>query len=55
MKTLAIYLDSVLKKKYSNPGADIITVLAGLDDVDAIFEDFVHILDEVVRKGRTGA
>jgi hypothetical protein len=48
-------LDSILNKRYSNPGADIITVLAGLDDVDVIIEEFVRTLDEVIRKGRTGA
>jgi len=52
-KTLAIFLENILNKRYGNPGADIITVLAGLDDVDVIFADFVAVLDEVIRAGKS--
>ena len=50
-----MFLDAVLNKRYGNPGADIITVLAGLDDVDAIFSDFVAVLDEIIGTGKTSA
>jgi hypothetical protein len=49
---LIVFLDAVLNKRYGNPGADIITVLAGLDDVDAILSDFVAVLDETIRAGK---
>ena len=37
----------------SNPSADIIEVLAGLDDVDAVFTELVTCLDQAIRDGRT--
>lgn len=38
-------------KKYTNPSSDIITVLAGLDEVDQVFTDFVAVLDKIIRSG----
>ncbi|POS70049.1 hypothetical protein DHEL01_v211557 [Diaporthe helianthi] len=52
LDTLSIFLSAVLSKKYTNPSSDIITVLAGLDHVDAAFTDFVGSLDQIVRNGR---
>jgi hypothetical protein len=52
-QTLSIFLSAVLSKKYTNPSSDIITVLAGLDHVDAVFTDFVGSLDHIVRNGRS--
>jgi len=52
---LIVFLDAVLNKRYGNPGADIMTVLAGLDDVDVIFSDFVAVLDEIVGTGKKSA
>jgi hypothetical protein len=46
-------LASVLPKKYTNPSSDIIDVLAGLDEVDAVFTDFVAALDVNIKTGRT--
>lgn len=44
----------VLAKKYLNPSSDIIEVLAGLDNVDAVFNSLVDTLDVVMKDGRTG-
>jgi hypothetical protein len=52
-KTITAFLASVLPKKYNNPSSDIINVLAGLDQVDAVFTEFVAALDVTVRTGRT--
>lgn len=43
-----------LAKKYTNPSSDIIEVLAGLDNVDAVFTELVTTLDHVIKDGRTG-
>lgn len=42
----------ILAKSYSNPNSDIIEVLAGLDNVDAVFTDLVTALDAVIKDGR---
>lgn len=42
-----------LAKKYTNPTADIIEVLAGLDKVDAVFTDLVTALELAIKDGRT--
>lgn len=46
-----VFLACVLKKKYTNPSSDVITVLAGLDEVDHVISDFVSMLDGIIRKG----
>lgn len=51
-KTVTAFLACVLRKKYTNPSSDIINVLAGLDQVDAVFTDFVATLDVTIRTGR---
>lgn len=43
----------LLAKKYTNPSSDIIEVLAGLDNVDAVFTDLVTALDHAIKDGRT--
>lgn len=53
MQTLSTFLVSILSKKYTNPSSDIITVLAGLDTIDAVFTDFVGSLDYIIRNGKT--
>lgn len=53
-QTLSTFLSAVLSKKYTNPSSDIITVLAGLDHVDAVFTDFVGSLDYIIRNGKSG-
>lgn len=42
-----------MAKKYTNPSSDIIEVLAGLDNVDAVFTELVTALDQVIKDGRT--
>lgn len=52
-QTITAFLTSVLSKKYTNASSDIINVLAGLDEVDAVFTDFVAALDVTIRTGRS--
>ncbi|OKL60019.1 hypothetical protein UA08_04770 [Talaromyces atroroseus] len=52
LETLTIFLGSILVKKYTNPSSDIITALAGLDEVDQVFTDFVVMLDKTIRGGK---
>lgn len=52
-QTLTIFLTSILGKKYTNPSSDVITVLAGLDEVDHVISDFVAVLDGIIRNGKT--
>lgn len=42
----------MLSKKYTNPSSDILSVLAGLDDADAVLSDLVAALDNIIRSGR---
>ncbi|KAI0182130.1 DUF1741-domain-containing protein [Hypoxylon sp. FL1284] len=53
LETLTTFFSAVLRKKYTNPSSDIIAVLAGLDQVDTIFTDFVGALDTIIRNGKT--
>lgn len=50
-QTLSVFLTSVLSKKYTNPSSDVITVLAGLDEVDHVISEFVSVLDVIIRNG----
>lgn len=43
-----------MTKKYTNPSPDTIAVLAGLDQVDTVFSDFVAVLDNAIRNGKDG-
>jgi len=52
-QTLTVFLESVLNKKFSSPSSDIISVLAGLEGVDATFAEFAVALDLTIRDGRT--
>lgn len=49
---MSTFLSSVLSKKYTNPSSDIITILAGLDQIDALFTDFVGSLDFIIRNDK---
>ena len=49
---MTVFLDAALAKKYTNPSSDIISVLAGLNDADAVMTDFVATLDTAIRNGR---
>jgi hypothetical protein len=50
-QTLTVFLTSILSKKYTNPSSDVITVLAGLDEVDHVISNFVVVLDRIIRNG----
>ncbi|KAL8762373.1 MAG: hypothetical protein Q9194_007560, partial [Teloschistes cf. exilis] len=50
-QTLTVFLGVVLAKRYTNPSSEIITVLAGLDEVDVVFLDFANAIENVVRSG----
>lgn len=50
---MTVFLDAALSKKYTNPSSDILSILAGLHDADAVMSDFVATLDTVIRNGRT--
>ncbi|KAF2258639.1 DUF1741-domain-containing protein [Lojkania enalia] len=52
LETLTIFLDGALSKRYTNPSSDILSVLAGLHDADAVLSDFVAALDTTIRSGR---
>ncbi|CAN9414714.1 unnamed protein product [Alternaria alternata] len=52
LETLTVFLDAALTKKYTNPSSDIISVLTGLNDADAVMTDFVATLDTAIRGGR---
>ncbi|KAJ5908822.1 hypothetical protein N7495_001504 [Penicillium taxi] len=51
LDTLSIFLTSILSKKYTNPSSDVITVLAGLNNVDRVISEFVAVLDRIIRNG----
>lgn len=53
MQTLTVFLGAVLAKKFMNPSSDVITVLAGLDEVDAVFFDFANAIETTLRTGRS--
>ncbi|PYI02205.1 DUF1741-domain-containing protein [Aspergillus sclerotiicarbonarius CBS 121057] len=53
LETLTVFLACVLKKKYTNPSSDVITVLAGLDEVDHVTSNFVAVLDGIIRNGNS--
>lgn len=50
---MTVFLDAALSKKYTNPSSDILSILAGLHDADAVMSDFVATLDTVIRNGRS--
>ena len=53
VQTLTVFLGAVLAKRFTNPSSDIITVLAGLDEVDAVFFDFENAVENILRTGRS--
>ena len=52
-QTLTAFLGGVLSKRYTNPSSDVITVLAGLNDVDYLISEFVNAIDGILKNGRT--
>ncbi len=53
-QTLTVFLSVVLSRRYTNPSSEIITVLAGLDEVDACFLDFVDAIENAIRSDGSG-
>ncbi|RKF62282.1 UPF0588 membrane protein C20F10.02c [Erysiphe neolycopersici] len=53
LETCTALMAAVFRKKYTNPSSDVIDVLAGLDQVDTVFTDFVTALDNTIRNGRS--
>ncbi|KAI4730114.1 DUF1741-domain-containing protein [Aureobasidium sp. EXF-10728] len=53
VSNLTVFLTKVFSKKYTNPSSDIIEVLAGLDNVDTVFNDLVTVLDTTISSGKT--
>ena len=53
-KTLIVFLGVVFSKKYTNPSSDIITVIAGLDEVDAVMSDFANAIEHQLKSGASG-
>nr|POE54160.1 upf0588 membrane protein [Quercus suber] len=53
LDTLTVFFAVVLAKKYAAPSADIIEVLAGLDNVDSVFTELVAALDLAIKDGRS--
>ncbi|PGH27270.1 hypothetical protein AJ80_00980 [Polytolypa hystricis UAMH7299] len=51
LETLRTFLGGVLTKKYTNPSSDIISVLAGIDEVDRVISGLVTTLDAIIRNG----
>lgn len=50
---MTVFFAVVLGKKYMNPSSDIIEVLAGLDNVDTVFNALVETLEDAITNGRT--
>lgn len=43
-----------MTKRYTNPSADIISVVAGLDEVDSVFSDFANAIEISIRTSKSG-
>ena len=54
LQTLTVFLGVILAKRYTNPSADIIMVLAGLDEVDAVFFEFANAIEGIVKTAGSG-
>lgn len=52
-QTLTVFLGVTLAKRYTNPSSDTITVIAGLDEVDAVFSEFANVIEQCIRAGRS--
>ncbi|KAI9812386.1 MAG: hypothetical protein M1832_000421 [Thelocarpon impressellum] len=52
LDTLTAFLGGVLAKRYTDTSTDVINVLAGLDQADAVFTEFVGCLENTIKNGR---
>ncbi|KAG5977859.1 hypothetical protein E4U55_006482 [Claviceps digitariae] len=55
LDSLSTFFSCLLSKKYPHPSSDIITVLAGLDHIDAVFTDFTNTFDSIIRNGESSS
>ncbi|KAL6717604.1 hypothetical protein ACLMJK_005519 [Lecanora helva] len=51
LDTLTVFLSIILAKRFTNPSSDMISVLAGLDEVDAVFLEFANAIENIIRAG----
>ncbi|KAF9770940.1 hypothetical protein IL306_011412 [Fusarium sp. DS 682] len=52
LDTLSVFLSCLLSKRYPHPSSDIMVLLAGLDQIDAVFTDFVSALEAIIRNSK---
>lgn len=50
-QTLSVFLCAVLSKRYPHPSSAIISLLAGIDKIDAVFTSFIGTLEGIVKSG----
>jgi hypothetical protein len=48
-----VFLREILKKRFTNFSSDVIGLLTGLHNVDAVFTDFVAALEMHIRNGKS--
>ncbi|KAA8914235.1 hypothetical protein FN846DRAFT_771263 [Sphaerosporella brunnea] len=53
LDTLQVFLREILKKRFTNFSSDVIGLLTGLHNVDAVFTDFVAALETHIRNGKS--
>ncbi|EGU82933.1 hypothetical protein FOXB_06486 [Fusarium oxysporum f. sp. conglutinans Fo5176] len=52
LDTLSVFLSCLLSKRYPHPSSDIMVLLAGLDQIDAVFTDFVSAVEAIIRNSK---
>ncbi|KAG5437500.1 hypothetical protein PCANB_000928 [Pneumocystis canis] len=50
LDTLEIFIHNIFQKKYNNFVSDIVFIISGFDNIDAIFMDFATSLDALIQK-----
>lgn len=48
---MTLFLVSVTTKQHSSPSSDIITLVAGIENVDTVFSNFVRVIEYTIRSG----
>ncbi|KAF5646632.1 UPF0588 membrane protein [Fusarium tjaetaba] len=52
LDTLSVFLSCLLSKRYPHPSSDIMVLLAGLDQIDAVFTDFVSAVEAIIKNSK---
>ncbi|KAF5715795.1 UPF0588 membrane protein [Fusarium mundagurra] len=52
LDTLSVFLSCLLSKRYPQPSSDIMVLLAGLDQIDSVFTDFVSAVEAIIRNSK---